>query len=1060
MTLPVLSSNAPSAGFISWTAFGMSYKDLEHNIAAGSTNKKFTWWQYNGGVNPQVMTSDTLPTDLTPDDALLFLNKGGIGAYAPSTYVIDGSYIVSGSLLADAIAANQIDTYHLKANIITTDQLAANAVTAADIAAGAVTTNKLSVGTVTDSRILNGSFEDGVQAWAGSGGTINIVTGASSSGQYAVQMTKGAGDIELHTDLSLLVPVTPSAGRKWYGSVMAGASAAQASGFSLRLWWFKADRVTPSAVTPTSVLQTGGLGTSYGFFSGQATPPSDAKYVAIQAIASTGIATGANVYVDDFELREVITAAQIADGAITTPKLIANAVTADKIAADTITAREIGANAITTQELAANAVTATNIAADAITSREIGANAITTLELAANAVTATSIAANAIVASAISAGAVSATAIAADAVTTDAIMANAVTANEIAVGTIEASNIKAGTLTADLLESTLILVSTLLGGNYDFDASAWVGGHWESDSSGIRLFDSTGRKSVDLPTDPKISALFEGNISAKSLTVQDYLALRGENNEFSKGSITTLAGGTTKPQTPPQPSIDYQVKPRAFGDMLMLGESGFTKVPNSSTYFAVSRFFGGYLDKFTESAGSFDPVSEASLGSKISPTGVTTIGSIVYVLCRDEARSINGFGKFYVRKYNATDLSFISEWQYQPSGTSTGVYSDRDPTIGTDGVDLFIAQCPNSTSGSGANEVVIRRYDTSGNLLATLNTALYLGDHLTSLNVGTFDVGATVYYVTAKNRGTAYAINAAGSAPDATRNWPLPKSTGYQAVVWDSTAGVFKTSGDNGVSIHTKHWWTDPALNTWWTAHSWFDSNTGGTGLHETLISEKVSFSMKKRARLSITTPALPATTGGLDDVTGVRIYHGTGAAKPTSANMKRAVAELADGVTTAIYTEPMDRSLAADTNTPPGFPASTPALVKRSDGTIDLAGDGNGVLQKAVADTGWVNIVLSSGYVEQGTPPAYTPQIRKIGNRVTMRGIVKPSSGTFAASAGVNVGTVPPDFLPGKDEYFIGITNPLGFSRVRVDPASGLLSVLPSVAAAWISLEASWLQN
>lgn len=49
MALPVVSSNSPSSGYISWTGFNIQYGGQEYEILAGNTNKKFAWWSYGSG---------------------------------------------------------------------------------------------------------------------------------------------------------------------------------------------------------------------------------------------------------------------------------------------------------------------------------------------------------------------------------------------------------------------------------------------------------------------------------------------------------------------------------------------------------------------------------------------------------------------------------------------------------------------------------------------------------------------------------------------------------------------------------------------------------------------------------------------------------------------------------------------------------------------------------------------------------------------------------------------------------------------------------------------------
>jgi hypothetical protein len=125
-----------------------------------------------------------------------------------------------------------------------------------------------------------------------------------------------------------------------------------------------------------------------------------AMYVAtVPTTDLTGTVTDAQIAaLAASKLTGQITATQITDGAISTPKLAAGSVTAATIAANTITAGQIAANTITAGQIAANTITASQIASDTITAGQIAAGAITASELAVNSVTAGKIATNAIIA--------------------------------------------------------------------------------------------------------------------------------------------------------------------------------------------------------------------------------------------------------------------------------------------------------------------------------------------------------------------------------------------------------------------------------------------------------------------------------------------------------------------------------------------------------------------------------------------------------------------------------------------------------------------------------------
>lgn len=339
MALPVITHNSPAAGSISWTAFTIQFGGTSYPVAAGNTARRFVYWKHNGGT-PSLVHTDTLPADLAPEDLLLFLNRGGIGLLAPATDVIDGSLIVSGTILGDALAANTIDGDRIKGNTITGNLIAANAVTGDKIAANSITASKLSIGAVADSSVVNGSFEDGVEGW-GLGtptgtemaGTADIVTGVASSGAFALRITRSTG-VTTVTQLEVdAIPVTAAAGRTWYISATVGAGATINSAFALRAYWLAANKTT---VVATATIATGQqLTTTWRRVEGVAAPPATARYLRV-GLVNMAATNGAAIYVDAVEAMEVIVSAQIGDGQVTTPKLVAGAVTAEKIEADLV----------------------------------------------------------------------------------------------------------------------------------------------------------------------------------------------------------------------------------------------------------------------------------------------------------------------------------------------------------------------------------------------------------------------------------------------------------------------------------------------------------------------------------------------------------------------------------------------------------------------------------------------------------------------------------------------------------------------------------------------------
>lgn len=370
MSLPVISHNTPGGGSISWTAFGISFNGLTYGIPADNSNKKFIWWVYNNGA-PYLAESDTFPT-LEEEDLLLFLNKAGIGLLVPMADVMDGSLVVPGSIYAAAIAADQIQTYHINANAVTATEIAANSITATQImanaigaeeiganaiysnhvTAGAITVDKLTAGSVGADLVANGSFEDynaggsliGWEVIATTNGTVAIVTGVSSSGANALRLaaTTTAANLRLRQSPDKFIPVSSASGRKWHISARMGAGTATTVGTYLRANWFDAAK---ALISTSDALSNSAITTTFSVYEGQVTPPSTAKYMGLEVILTNPNVT-TNLYVDEVAAREVIVSAVIGDGAITTPKILAGAVVADKVAA-----RSIGADKLIVADL-------------------------------------------------------------------------------------------------------------------------------------------------------------------------------------------------------------------------------------------------------------------------------------------------------------------------------------------------------------------------------------------------------------------------------------------------------------------------------------------------------------------------------------------------------------------------------------------------------------------------------------------------------------------------------------------------------------------------------------
>ena len=158
---------------------------------------------------------------------------------------------------------------------------------------------------------------------------------------------------------------------------------------------------------------------------------------------------------------QAIETAKIADAAVEAGKIAANAVTTDKINALAVTAAKVAASAIETSKIADLAVETGKLANAAATEAKIATNAITETKISDNAITTPKLVAGAVTAAKITAATITANEIAAATITSAKIAAGTITAGNIAALTITASEIAANAITADKILANTITAAKI-----------------------------------------------------------------------------------------------------------------------------------------------------------------------------------------------------------------------------------------------------------------------------------------------------------------------------------------------------------------------------------------------------------------------------------------------------------------------------------------------------------------------------------------------------------------------------------------------------------------------
>ena len=372
MSVPVITQNTPPGG-ITWTAFHMVYQGADTLVNAGSTTNKFTWWRYNGGAPVVEGGPDIPPTFDWVNDCLLFLNKNGVGLCAINTSVVEGSLIVNDSILANAIAANQVDTKQLNTNAVTAVKIATDAVTAGKILAGSVTANKIAAGAITADKLGIGSYTSNlainpcfeemdpdtvnnpnwVTAWTRVTGTgytgavYALETTSPISGGQSLKMTATTGNQALV--YGKFVPIAQ--GEDFYMSALVYSTVASSQSVALGLWFYDKNFTFLSA---NSDLDINDVGTTEAYVQYTGTIPATGAYVVPVLLTSSTAPT----YWDNIEMGHRITTVKIADGAVTAKQIHGDTITGDVIHGGEISGDHIASTVMASSQLAIGALDA------------------------------------------------------------------------------------------------------------------------------------------------------------------------------------------------------------------------------------------------------------------------------------------------------------------------------------------------------------------------------------------------------------------------------------------------------------------------------------------------------------------------------------------------------------------------------------------------------------------------------------------------------------------------------------------------------------------------------
>jgi hypothetical protein len=586
----------------------------------------------------------------------------------------------------------------------------------------------------------------------------------------------------------------------------------------------------------------------------------------------------------------------------------------------------------------------------------------------------------------------------------DPVEVRGVSGPDIEANSISTNALIAGSVTGEILAGLLLLGSMI--------ATAESGQRIEMDTNGFRLYNMLEELRINLPTDPDDVPFFRGRIEADGITVREGAQFFSTLNEFAKDSIISLAEQVAPPITAPNVSTFWEW-------------TSYVQVPATSSLGTFS------LDPTQVVSASYNSgLNVVHLVQKAPGGGArvwyyNTNGTIVmsgsvpliWDLPKEwEVTSVvrGTDGEFRIM-YKWNNLWWI--WDYsRASGSQNREYTPantlRAPLLTMDGNTIWVAE--SLTAGPR-----FRRVSTSTTPVTITEDIMSTSAPSGSASPNFFykgaaDFGAAKFVVSYPGTGGFRVFSATG-AYDPTFNWnpPVPKAGGF----WDPVILRFRTFGTDGrMYRHTNMTWTDPALDTWHLAQTFYDGQSTG-GLHETTIGTVKTFTPQKRSWVRVNPVPVPYA-GGTDDPNQWRLYGKTGAA-PTPSGSDMTLQQ--SGAYTVTIRD-IGALLTTSGTAPPAvsnFPNAAPARMRSArtmpgDATkhiFEVRGDGSGRwgplefsntgTMSRTDDTGWVALTLPNGW----TADAVAPQVRRVGIQVAYKGSATGIPGT---TGGVTVGTVP----------------------------------------------------
>jgi hypothetical protein len=553
-------------------------------------------------------------------------------------------------------------------------------------------------------------------------------------------------------------------------------------------------------------------------------------------------------------------------------------------------------------------------------------------------------------------GAITETKIAPESITTPLLAANAVATQ----------NLQFGAATGDKLDVNALDGKTLTGAIIRTSAT---GKRIEITPTGLVQKDDT-QQYLSIGDVNK----FTGDIDATSEIIRDSLQLFGRNNLFAVGSKVTLKASAATPAAAPTLSSDYEPSPLAAsgtvekaynlvmgahadsdGSPLSFGGRFFTQgwIAKGNTWYG---WTGNVIPYgYTRAATPTNPQIAVVVGEDYSNASNAAIWAF-----NDSAMNTSGTAAPTLMSVAFLDY-FNAYKQYKVGRMFHG-------SIGTWQDQVVVArlyQQPGYTSTLEFN--VLQISSTTGWASTTGWVSLPLvpwigGDeHLVGVSFGSSArmgfAGTDKFIIVVNTDKRNMVFNYDGVyARDTNLEWPIMDAVASGVVftigslATETAWGGFRAaSNSNALQPVYKYtdWDWSGAQPIYWGKFAWRGHTTQ---TFRSPSSAASSIGLRKRSRMGITVPGLPAPIAGVGaardpakDVYGWEYYIGTGSTLPANGAFWKQTVQPSGDPTTTFTLFLTDVPLASGTNPPTTstFPAAQAATIESDNGLLSITGDG-----------------------------------------------------------------------------------------------------------------------